>query len=184
MNKYLVLNTADMNVLKTNGRIFSAKNADVKHNGVLGQIGALKEGEMELRDFVPATEETIRTQLPMICFAPEVNYDSSRFANRLIGNFRYHADLAFSVAPMTVADSIEVSQDFIVGGEDLKVGAIIKQVVGGGLEKVEVAPTSDEAMAYFVVTGVRNASTYQQPFGTGIAAAPAHKMYTIELVLA
>ena len=182
--KYLVMNTSDVNVLKQNGRIFSAKNPEVKFNGVLGQIGALKEGELELRDFVPATAEDIKDKLPMITMAPEVTYDSAYFGNTLLGNFRYHEGLAFSVIPLTVGDAIELSQDHITGGEDLKVGAIIKQTVGGGYEAVEVAPTSDEAKAYFKVVGVRNSALYQQPFGTGIVAAPAHKMYTVELMLA
>lgn len=182
--QYLVLNTSDVDVLKTNGRIYSAKNSEVAHNGVLGQIGGLMDGELELRHFTPSTEESIRTKLPMVTFAAEVNYDSARYVNRLIGNFRYHEDMAFSVAQLKEADAIEVSQDFITGGEDLEEGAFVKQTVGGGLEAVAIAPTTDEAKAYFVVKGVRQSAIYQQPFGHGIAAAPAHKMYTIELVLA
>lgn len=182
--KYLVMNTTDVNVLKTNGRIYSAKNPAVKFNGVLGQVGALKEGELELRDFTPSTSEDIQNKLPMITFAPEVIYDSAYFGNTMLGNFRYHEDLAFSVAQLVPGDAIELSCDHIVGGEDLKEGAIVKQTVGGGYEAVEVAPNSGEAKAYFKVVGVRNWAIQQAPFGAGILSAPARKMYVVELVLA
>ena len=182
--KYLVMNTSDVNVLKQNGRIFSAKNPVVKFNGVLGQVGALKTGELELRDFTPSTTEDIKNKLPMVTMAPEVVYDSAYFGNTMLGNFRYHEDLAFSVIPLTVGDAIELSCDHIEGGEDLKEGAFVKQTVGGGYEAVEVAPTSDEAKAYFVVVGVRDWAIHQAPFGAGAVSAPARKMYTVELVLA
>ena len=180
--KYLVMNTSDLNVLKTNGRIYSAKNSAVKFNGVLGQIGALKEGELELRDFTVATADTIKNNFPMITMAPEVVYDSAYFANTMLGNFRYHEDLAFSVLPMVPGDVIELSADHIVNGEDLEVGQFVKQTVGGGYEYTASAPAKTEAKTYFVVVGVRPSAFYQAPFGTGIAAAPAGNMYTLELV--
>ena len=183
--KYLVMNTTDINVLKTNGRIYSAKNPAIEFNGVLGQVGALKEGgELEIRDFTPSTEADIKGKLPMITMAPEVPYDTAYFANTLLGNFRYHADLAFSVIQLAEGDTIELSADHIVKGEDLKVGAIVKQAIGGGYEAVETAPKSTEAKAYFKVVAVRPEAFYQAPFGTGIVAAPAGNMYMLELVLA
>lgn len=181
--KYLVMNTSDVNVLKQNGRIYSAKNPAVTFNGVLGQVGALKEGELELRDFTPSTDADIKGKLPMITMAPEVVYDDAYFGNTMLGNFRYHEDLAFSVIPLVEGDAIELSCDHIVNGADLKVGAIIKQTVGGGYEAVEVAPKSTEAKAYFKVVGVRNWAIAQAPFG-GNVSMPARKMYTVELVLA
>ena len=182
--KYLVMNTTDINVLKTNGRIYSAKNQAIEFNGVLGQVGALKEGELEIRDFTPSTAEDIKGKLPMITMAPEVPYDTAYFANTLLGNFRYHADLAFSVIQLAEGDTIELSADHIVNGADLKVGAIVKQSIGGGYEAVEAAPKSTEAKAYFKVVAVRPEAFYQAPFGTGITAAPAGNMYMLELVLA
>lgn len=182
MAKYIVVNTSDVNALKTNARIYSAKGG-AKHNGVLGQVGALKEGELELREFTPSTTEDIKDKLPMITVAPEVNYENDRRSQNAIGNFRYHADYAFTVVPMVAGDAIEVSADLIEDGEELEEGAIIKQVNGGGLAKADSIPESSEALAYFEVVGVRPAAIFQAPFGDGLATAQAPKMYTIELKL-
>ena len=179
--KYLVMNTSDVNVLKQNGRIFSAKNPAVEFNGVLGQVGALKTGELELRDFTPSTADDITDKLPMVTMAPEVVYDDAYFGNTMLGNFRYHEDLAFSVIPLSIGDAIEVSCDHIVNGTNLEVGHAVKQTVGGGYEAVASAPTTTEAKAYFKVVGVRDWAIAQQPFASTVSA-PARKMYMLELV--
>ena len=183
MSKYYVVNTMDVKAIMNGGRLYDAKNNEVKHNGVLGYVGALQTGELHIRDFHLATEESIRTQLPMVVSQAEVMYDEARRSQSMIGNYEIVEGQAFNVVPLAINDTIEVSADLIVG-DDIKVGTMVKQVIGGGLAKVETAPTSDEAMAYFTVVGVRDAFIGQQPFGHGKVTAPASKMYAIELVLA
>lgn len=183
MSKYYVVNTMDVKAIMNGGRLYDAKNNEVKHNGVLGVVGALQEGELHIRDFHLATEGSIRTQLPMIVSQAEVMYDEARRSQTMIGNYEIVEGQAFNVVPLAINDTIEVSADLVVGN-DVKVGTILKQTIGGGLEKTETAPTSDEAMAYFVVVNVRDAFIGQKPFGHGKVTAPASKMYAIELVLA
>ena len=181
--KYCVVNTMDVKSIMNGGRLFDAKNDAVRHNGVLGYVGGLKEGELHIRDFHLATEESIRTQLPMIVSQAEVNYDESRRSMSMTGNYEIIEGQAFNVVPLSINDTIEVSAVLIVG-DDIKVGSIVKQTEGGGLAKAEVAPNTDEAKAYFKVVSARESFIGQEPFGHGKVTAPAPKMYAIELVLA
>lgn len=180
--KYCVVNTMDVKSIMNGGRLFDAKNDEVKHNGVLGYVGELQEGELHIRDFHLATDDSIKKQLPMIVAQAEVMYDNARRSQSMLGNYEIHAGQAFNVVPLSINDTIEVSED-LIKGSDITVGSAIKQLVGGGLEKVASAPASTEAMAYFKVVAVRESFIGQKPFGDGVVTAPAPKMFALELVL-
>ena len=177
---YHSLNT--VKVAATYGRVFSAKHADTLYNGKIGYVGDYMEGELEVRDFHLADEESIRTQMPMMVTDPEVMYDNSTRAKQAIGFYRTTPSVAFTVSPLIATDEIEISEDSIEGA-DLTVGSIVVQTVGGGLAKADVAPSKDEAMAYFKVVAVRNGLGFQIAFNME-GSVPQHKMYTLEVVLA
>lgn len=179
MAKYIVVNTA--NVAATDGRLFSGRLETEAHNGIMGTIGA--HVDTEIREFIPATTESIRDEFPMMIMDPEVNKTATRKAEAMIGHYRIPAGKAFVVVPLTHRDEIEVSED-LIEGDDIEKNDIIAIQVGGGLKKVELAPSASEAKCYFQVTAVRNAFIAQQPYGNGIANVTPYKMYSLELVLA
>ena len=178
---YHSLNT--VKVASTYGRVFSGKHEQPLYNGTIGYIGDYLEGELEVREFHLADEESIRTQLPAIVADPEVMYDNSTRAKNAIGWHRTTPEVAFTVAPLIITDEIEVSEDSIEGAAELVVGSIVKQKVGGGLIKAEAAPTKDEAKAYFKVVSVRNGLGFQVAFNAK-GSVPQHKVFGLELVLA
>ena len=178
MSKYIVVNTA--NVKATNERLYSGRLDTEAHNGIMGTLGDFVD--TEIREFIPATTDSIRDELPFMIMDPEMIKTATTRGQAMIGHYRIEAGKAFVVMPLEVRDEIEVSEDLVDG--DVAEGNIVAIQVGGGLKKVEVAPLKSAAKAYFKVTAVRNAFIAQQPFGHGIAAAAPHKMYMLELVLA
>ena len=179
MSKYIVVNTA--NVKATNERLYSGRLETEAHNGIMGALGNFVDAE--IREFIPATAESIRADFPMMIMDPEMIKDATTRKAAMIGNYRIPAKKAFVVMPLTRFDEIEVSED-LIEGTDVAVNDVIAIQVGGGLKKVTKAPAASEAKCYFKVTGVRNSSIVQQPFGHGIVGAAPHKMYMLELVLA
>ena len=179
MSKYIVVNTA--NVKATNERLYSGRLETEAHNGIMGTLGDFVD--TEIRKFIPATTDSIRDELPFMIMDPEMIKTATTRGQAMIGHYRIPAGKAFVVVPLTHRDEIEVSED-LIEGDDIAKDSIVAIQVGGGLKKVEVAPSASEAKAYFKVTAVRNAFIAQQPFGHGIAAAAPHKMYMLELVLA
>ncbi len=180
MSKYIVVNTA--NVKATNERLYSGRLETVAHNGIMGTLGDFVD--TEIRKFIPATTESIRDELPFMIMDPEMIKTATTRSQAMIGHYRIEAGKPFVVMPLEVRDEIEVSQDLVEADDEVVKGNFIAIQDGGGLKKVEVAPTKDQAKAYFKVTAVRNAFVAQQPFGHGIAAVAPHKMYMLELVLA
>lgn len=178
---YHALNT--VKVASTYGRVFSAKHENPLYNGTIGYVGDYLPGELEVRAFHLADEESIRTQLPQIVADPEVVYDNWTRAKNAIGFYRTTPEAAFTVMPLIPTDEIEVSADSIDKADELEVGSIVKQKVGGGLIKADSAPSKEEAFAYFKVVGIRNGLGFQIAFNAQ-GSVPQHKVYCLELVLA
>lgn len=180
-NKYLVCNTSKVKATNAGGRLFSAVLDVETPNGALVFVGKLKEGETEIREAVLPTTDLIAGEVkPMLVMKPEINYSQAKKTDYALGIFRNRAGKAVPVLPLEAYDEFELSQDYFVGRDEIKVGDMFKMVEGAAqYEYTASAPESD--VLYLEVTGVRDAFHAVTLMADDFSPFPvAHKMIMVE----
>lgn len=110
-----VCHTVKVKETNRGGRLYSAVHTSELENGSVIFLGALKEGEMEIRQAVVPTTALIAKETPCLVMSAEMIYDESTKAKQALGNYTNVAGKAFPVIPLSEFDEIELSKEAFTG---------------------------------------------------------------------
>lgn len=107
-----VIHTSKVLAART-GHMYSVVATEDIHNGSIGYLGELKEGETEVREFLKPTAELMADGELVFITTPELIYDQSKKSSGALGKFINVADLAMVGCPKNLGDEFEVSANMI-----------------------------------------------------------------------
>lgn len=186
MANYFRVDSADVQSTRI-GRIFNGKlktEAEIP-NGVFVSIGALIEGENELREL----DAPVATKQLGLVLNPEVRYEEDRMSDYAIGLYRNRKGQALRVLPLAEHDTISMSEDFLATAlatksSALAVGDVIE--VKGNLvagTQLDYKGSASEDKYSFKITKIYNSHIPAFLAGDGTMFSSSYKMFDLEVVV-
>ena len=172
-----VCHTVKVKEANRGGRLYSAIHTEELENGSVIFLGALEEGEMEIRKAVVPTTELIAKETPMLVMNAEMIYDESTKSKQALGNYTNVANKAFAVVPLSQFDEIELSKEAFVGSP-----AVGKYVaVRNGSTKWEVLSSAPPSGHVLVgkITSKRNSHLPVFVGGDGNMFPQAYELFNV-----